>query len=354
MLGKLNHYLIKVSIFLIMAALIAGMAGCDGDGDGYTPSQDLEIRDWYDLDAVRDNLDGHHTLMNDLNSTTAGYEELASLTANQGLGWGPIGRGYWASGPPSIRLVGEVFKGSFDGQGYEIRDLCINCSSWGGSGLFGCVGQGGIIKNISVINATVTVPENVDWVVRLNEGTVGSLDVAPIGAVGILVGFNMGSVSDSHASGTVSGVFNVGGLVGQNTGTVNNSYSTGNVTGTNGIGGLVGTNGALIFSGTVSNSYSTGNVTGHEYVGGLVGQNEYSSAGVDFSGTVTNSFWDIQTSGQATSDGGTGKTTAEMQNIATFSGAGWFIVAVALNETNPAYIWNIVNTVTYPFLSWET
>jgi hypothetical protein len=43
-----------------------------------------------------------------------------------------------------------------------------------------------------------------------------------------------------------------------------------------------------------------------------------------------------------------------MQEIATFSGAGWNIINVALNETNPAYIWNIVDTETYPFLSWQS
>jgi len=69
---------------------------------------------------------------------------------------------------------------------------------------------------------------------------------------------------------------------------------------------------------------------------------------------VRNSFWDIETSGQATSDGGTGKTTAQMKNITTFSGAGWNIITVALNETNPAYIWNIVDQETYPFLSWQS
>jgi hypothetical protein len=70
-------------------------------------------------------------------------------------------------------------------------------------------------------------------------------------------------------------------------------------------------------------------------------------------GTASNSFWDIETSGQATSAGGTGKTTAEMKNIATFTGAMWDIVAVALDHRNPAHIWNIVNGVTYPFLSWQ-
>jgi hypothetical protein len=42
-----------------------------------------------------------------------------------------------------------------------------------------------------------------------------------------------------------------------------------------------------------------------------------------------------------------------MQDIITFSDVGWNITAVALNETNPAYIWNIINNLTCPFLSWE-
>jgi hypothetical protein len=97
-------------------------------------------------------------------------------------------------------------------------------------------------------------------------------------------------------------------------------------------------------AGTVSNSYSTGGVIGNSEVGGLVGWND---------GTVSNSFWDTATSGQAASAGGTGKITLGMQDIGTFSGVGWNITEVALNQTNPAYIWNIVNGVTYPFLSWQ-
>jgi hypothetical protein len=34
--------------------------------------------------------------------------------------------------------------------------------------------------------------------------------------------------------------------------------------------------------------------------------------------------------------------------------AAWNITAVALNETNPASIWNIVDAMTYPFLSWQS
>jgi hypothetical protein len=107
------------------------------------------------------------------------------------------------------------------------------------------------------------------------------------------------------------------------------------------IGGLVGSNGF-----TVSNSYSTGDVAGSYDIGGLMGINDQ--------GTVSNSFWDTQTSGQSTSAGGEGKTTAEMKTIATFSGAAWNIIAVAgPGERDAAYIWNIINGVAYPFLSWQ-
>jgi len=43
-----------------------------------------------------------------------------------------------------------------------------------------------------------------------------------------------------------------------------------------------------------------------------------------------------------------------MKNITTFSGAEWDIITVnSLGERNPAYIWNIVDDETYPFLSWQ-
>jgi hypothetical protein len=322
MLEKLNCYVAKVSILLITVALIAGMAGC-------APSQNLEIEDWYDLNAIRDNLGGHYILMNDLDSTTAGYEELASPTANQGQGWQPIG------------TSDNPFTGSFDGQGYEIRDLFINRPDESYVGLFAMVNEGERIEDIGVVNATVTGYEYVGGLVGLNAGTVSnsysSGSMTGIEIVGGLVGGNSGTVSNSYSTGNVSGIDIVGGLAGLNSGTVSNSYSTGSVTGDVKVGGLVGGN-----AGTVSNSYSSGSVTGEIDVGGLVG--------VNF-GTVSNSFWDRETSGQTTSAGGMGKTTAEMKSIATFT--AWDIITVTSGQTNPTYTWNIIDGQTYPFLSWE-
>jgi hypothetical protein len=218
----------------------------------------------------------------------------------------------------------------------------------------------GVIKDIGIVNATVigVGHDQVGALVGVNNfGTVSNSystgNVSGYWGVGGLVGSNRyGTVSDSYSAASVTGNWDVGGLVGGNTGNVNNdstvinSYATGNVTGVDGVGGLVGSSHAYGGAGsTISNSYSTGTVTGNLSVGGLVGEN---------TGTVSDSFWDTETSGQAASAGGTGKTTARMQDVATFSLAGWDIIEVADPVTrNPSYIWNIVDDVTYPFLSWE-
>jgi len=341
--SKRDSILAKVCIFLVMVALIAAMTSCGGDGDNnLPPSENLEIYDWYDLDDVRNNLAGNHTLMNDMDSNTLGYTELASPTANGGKGWQPIG-----FPTPHGPTAYVDFTGTFNGQGYEIRDLYINRPDECWSGLFGGTYEASI-SNISVVNATVIGDEYVGALLGCNEGIVSNCycsgKVTGHKDVGGMVGANNhGTVYNSQFTGSVIGVDNVGGLTGRNNGTVSDSYSTGNVTGESYVGGLAGCQSV----GIISNSYSTSSVTGTSFVGGLVGRN--------FEGPVINSFWDIETSGQTHSyHAGTGKNTTEMQNIATFSGVGWNIIAVA-NTTmrENSYIWNIVNNVTYPFLSWQ-
>jgi hypothetical protein len=299
----MRYHIKRLGIFLIALALIAGMAGCTYN----PPSQNLEIRDWYDLDDVRNNLTASYVLMNDLDSVTPGYGELASPTANGGKGWQPIG------------TEDHFFTGSFDGQGYEPRDVFINRPDENYIGLFGGADEGGHIENTGVVDA---------YVIGGN-GTSG------------LVGVNGGTLANSYSAGNVTGQLWVGGLVGANGGNVSESYSLDSVSGNSSVGGLIGDN-----KWTVSNCYAAGSVVGNNDTGGLVGKGSYND--------VTNSFWDTETSGQATSDGGTGKNTTEMKDITTFSGVGWNITAVASSSTrDPAYIWNIVDDATYPFLSWQ-
>lgn len=349
----------------------------------------LEIWDWYGLHAVRYNLSGNYLLMNDLDSTTAGYQELASPAANDGRGWQPIG------------TIHAPFTGTLDGQGHEIDSLFINRPGESQIGLLSVLGTGGVIENLGVMRITVAGGPTVGGLAGVNRGLVSNSysggGVTGSSTVGGLVGVNRGTVGNSYSDGSVSGDWAVGGLVGHNSGAVTNSYSTGNVTANGDVGGLVGDN----WSGsTVSNSYSNSNVTGHELVGGLVGRNYYDCAvsnsyssgsvsgsstvgglvglnnarctvtysysignvtgdtgvgglvGVNY-GAVFGSFWDMETSGSGESDGGFGKTTAEMQDSTAFSQTWWDVIAVSPDETNESYTWNIVDGETYPFLSWQ-
>jgi hypothetical protein len=359
-------------------------------GGSGTVEDPYQIADWRHLDNVRNYLDCHFIVINDLDLNSIGYTELASATANEGKGWQPIG----------TIAVNDTFVGSFDGQGYEIRDLFIDRPDESDVGLFGVVDEGGVIENVGVVaNGNVTGNGDVGVLVGKNEGSVSNSycigNVTGTLNVGGLVGWNFGgTVTDTYSTGSVTGLDNVGGLVGWNTGTASNSYATGGVTGNTSVGGLVGKNGGTASNsyatggvtgntsvgglvgkndatGTVSNSYATGSVTGDDNVGGLVGKNggtasnSYSTGNVTGNthvgglvgrnpGTESNSFWDTQTSGQGSSAAGTGKNTTEMKDFTTFSVAGWDIFAVDdADDRNTGYIWNIVDNVTYPFLSWQ-
>ena len=206
---------------------------------------------------------------------------------------------------------------------------------------------------------------------------------------GGLVGWNAGTVRDSYATGTVAGDLQAGGLVGLSSGSaalVTDSYATGAVSASAAggyAGGLVGFSNA---GADVTGSYATGAVSASgssSYVGGLAGNvssagtqvrasyaigavstsgdngnagglvgeledssdivASYASGAVSASGgganrlgglvarisgagsSVTNSYWDTQTSGQTASAAGVGKTTSELQSPTGYTGiyAGW-------------------------------
>jgi hypothetical protein len=140
------------------------------------------------------------------------------------------------------------------------------------------------------------------------------------------------TISNCYSTGDVSGDENVGGLAGSNyLSTISNCYATATVSGDFYVGGLVGYN---YPSGVITNCYSTGGVEGVDYVGGLAG----------YGGVAVNSFWDIETSGQTTSFGGTGKTTDQMQDLNTFLYWG-----ACSNQG----VWTINDGNDYPRLAWQ-
>jgi len=260
--SRKHHYLARVGIFLIAVALVVGVIGCDGDGpeDGDV----VKIQTWSDLDAIRNNQGGKYVLVNSLNSTTAGYEELVSDTANEGKGWEPI-RG---------------FTGTFDGNGYEIKDLFINRDKEDQVGLFGYIPEANL-KDITVLGANVTGRENVGIVVGESRGTMencsSSGSVTGMNSIGGLAGYNGGyglvssNVRYCESTATVCGEERrTGGIVGYNAprGYIDSSVFGGNVIGVYQVGGLVGLNNREVKKSVVE---VTVNVTGVSAVGGLVG-----------------------------------------------------------------------------------
>jgi hypothetical protein len=163
--------------------------------------------------------------------------------------------------------------------------------------------------------------------------------------VGGLIGSNYKSeVSHCSSGGTVSGVMQTGGLIGFHQSHVSNCYSTARVEGGDRVGGLVGTNKSSSpytdAVGSISSCYSTGRVEGRGAVGGLVGR----TTNIVDEEPIEASFWDTETSGQESSDGGTGRTTEEMLRRDTYSSEGW-------DFSTP--VWVMIEGVTTPRLWWE-
>ncbi len=263
------------------------------------------------------------------------------------------------------------FGGTFDGAGHVITNLRIRGRNY--VGLFGRLNRGAQVAGLGLEAVDVNgIGRCVGGLVGYNyQGSISesySTGIVQGGAnVGGLAGRNGGSIATSYSVGTVTGDWEVGGLAGANYGSIVASYSAGTVTGGGDIGGLVGANygsiatsystctarggicvgglvGLTYFTAHIAMSYSTGAVAGDKRVGGLVGY-DYMGA------TVSACFWDRETSGQAQSTEGTGKTTAEMQTAATFLALGWDFVGETANGVED--IWWIDEGKDYPHLWWE-
>ncbi|MFP3871731.1 MAG: PQQ-binding-like beta-propeller repeat protein [Candidatus Aenigmatarchaeota archaeon] len=369
------------------------------DGNLYAIGPSL-VEDWYDLDEIRYDLEETYVLGNDLDSGSSGYDDLVDTPD----GWNPIGNS------------AEPFTGRLYGLDNTISDLYIDRPTEDRVGLFGYAGSEAVIENVNLQSVNITgrsrvgslAGESYGEVVNSAatgtvhaEGSDNSLVGGLIGLkgstgtvedseaavnvtgnearVGGLVGDNYGTILDSSAAGEVyGGDDNVGGLVGLNWGDVKRSYATGDVEAYwYHVGGLVGRNygGHEDYEPLIENCYATGDVFGDDWVGGLVGENYESGAtirdsystgevgalwfyvgglvGENYYGEVTDSFWDVETSGIDYSDGGTGLTTEEMQDVTTFEDAGWNITAVYPGETEEDYVWNILGGYDYPTHSWD-
>lgn len=373
-----SSLLVKITILVVICCFVLSAEGKYGGGSG-------EPNDPYLIYTAAQ--------MNAIGANAADWDKCFKLTADidmrqfGGDEYNVIGEIHYDSG-----WIRNPFTGVYDGNGHTISNFTYN-SAEKNVGLFGYFD--GEIKNLGIINPNVRSEEHIGSLVgKARGGTISGCyvqggSVSGAWQAGRLMGVNEGLVVDCYSIGNASGQYDVGGLIGNNRGTVVNCYAIGNVSGAMFLGGLVGTNsyeGTLTkcyshgsVSGTASlmgglagnndgnivNCYSTSTVEGGSgYNGGLVGDNLgkitkcYSvgfvtSVGIHIGGLVGNdvacdwycwygetvdSVWDTETSGQASSAGGEGKSTAEMHQQSTFQ--DWDFINV----------WNIGENQTYPYL----
>lgn len=354
------------------------------------------ITTWKQLHAMRYDINGVFSLSNNLGTGDTGYDTYASSLANGGVGWIPI--------------VGRTgFVGTFDGNFKSITGLYITAvdsnadpSARFAIGFFGHLRTGADIHDLYIrdIEFDDALGNQIGGIAGDIEGGdvtqchVRGMTVDGDGSysVGGIVGWlDLGNlyrcsvedfvVVENVARGSVSGI---GGVIGgSNSGTWEECYATGAYFGDDNLGGFIGehysnelglncyarvdvtetqefqdggNNGGFVgySDGDIEKCYSTGAVvTGDDLEDG-------GFAGDGFFFEVQDNFWDTETSLQdddvpSGTDFATGKTTTEMKDIATYTGAGggltedWDIVATRNAAAN---IWGIVSTINdgYPFL----
>ncbi|MCR8632200.1 S-layer homology domain-containing protein [Paenibacillus radicis (ex Xue et al. 2023)] len=317
-----------------------------------TASDPYQIATPAQLDLVRNYLDSGLYFKLTADIDLSGYQS--------GEGWVPIGDG------------SRPFQGNMEGNGHKITNLAINRPNNHYMGLFGYISNNASVSDMKLENVDVKGYAYVGGLVGYNNGTISNGSTAGyiIGngyIVGGLAGENAGTIGNSYASVSVSGTsgtWDVGGLVGVNYETISNSYATGNVTGAGELGGMIGYNAGTINigyatgsvtgsdgnvgglvgynEGTISNTYATGSVTGAGEVGGLVGVNDGSISNsyatgrvtgsaanvgglVGYSGnrTISNSFYDSDTTKQSDTDKGDGKSNTDMKKQSTYPDSSW-------------------------------
>lgn len=355
------------------------------------------IYDVDDLQAMENDLNGTYELANDINaSPTSGWNGGAGfIPVGQSSPWfigSFAGKGYKISdlhinrptensvglfGRSNGATIGDVLLEAFDVRGHDfVGALAGECDT--GNTVSGVHATGGYVEGQHYLSGLIgrivggsktdcdyqgTVAQKQrDWNGSRIGGFAGSISSSTIlrcfanvtitsESIAHLIGGFAGdiytgcNIDQCYSQGNVyvswffnktySYDFQAGGFTGRidNSTDVNDCYSRANVIvdttdyGTR-LGGFAGEVdvGAL---GIVDNVYSTGSVSGGTGVdkGGLVGKLT--------SGSVTDSFWDKETSGLATSAAGTGKTTAQMKTKATFTDAGWNFTTIW--DISPSY-----------------
>ena len=242
---------------------------------GYTTTTDDQGQTIYNTDNEK-GLKNLAKLVNEEGKTDIDITLTGNITLTGE--WTPIG------------TKSQPYTGTFNGGGKTITGLTVTGSNEY-AGLFGRIGSGGKVKNVTLKDVKIESNNgmgNVGGVAGWSYGNIENCSVS--GSVsgnstaGGVVGAQWGgSITGCSSSATVKGVTYAGGIAGytNNGATLTACYATGDVTlESNGsdiyyAGGVVGSNSS---SCTLKACYAWGNVTGSGsgtvYVGGVTGSND--------------------------------------------------------------------------------
>lgn len=266
--------------------------------DGYMWVEDVE-----QLQAIKDNLDGNYALRNSIDATATQDWNDQNTDIDVKEGFVSIGS----------EGEGNSFTGKFDGLDYNIFNLNIDRDT-GNVGLFGVVGNGAVIRNVTLVGGSIKGRDNVGALAgQVSDSAqisniMNSASVTGSSNVGGIIGSADHGTTDQEMlvfenlvnTGTVQGASSVGGLIGSLTGgkLSGTSYNLGGVTGSGAnVGGLVGyASGAALGDGT-NLIYNRLNVSGKYNVGGIVGsmtnttvKNAENSGNVTATGHTTEAY----------------------------------------------------------------
>ena len=210
---------------------------------GYTVSEDGNTYEVYNAEGLKNIAKlVNEEWKSDINIT------LTSDINLSGIDWTPIGIDY-----------NHQYTGTFNGGGHTITGLTVTTSDQY-AGLFGCIGSGGTVKDVTLEGVQITTTRNV-------------------GDVGGVAGYSYGNIENCSVSGSVSGSgMNgfAGGVVGyQSGGFLTGCSSSATVNAGCIAGGVAGST----YSATLTACYATDDVTlessstGTYYAGGVVGDN---------------------------------------------------------------------------------
>ncbi|MDI9431454.1 MAG: DUF2341 domain-containing protein [Planctomycetota bacterium] len=328
-------------------------------------AEPVEISTLQELQLIASgSMAGDYVLTADIDASDTAEDDYEDNPAHEDFGTRRAGK-TGSGGFLKIGTNGARFTGTIDGNGHTITGLTIHRNDADYNGFVGYLeGSGASISNLVLLDVDI-----VD-----NSSRVGGL-------VGLMNGGP--TVSRCAVTGTVSTTSTggrIGGIAGWAAGTITESWCDVEVTSPGQYSGGLAGNIDYVAGCSVTNCYAEGSITlsgGGTPVGfgGFAGRiyqsvvaNCWSNVVVTYSSTTnrgfsgyvdaggayseTGTYWDTEVSGHTASAGNaTGKTTAQMQALATFS--GWDIIAVGDFDPEDPNVWTIDEGEDYPRLGWQ-